>query len=160
MSPSVGNSCPPIMRSVVVLPQPDGPSSTTYSPWSMCRSTSSTATVPPGKTFVSEIRSSPDPLVVEGAAAAAPSPFTSAMRFAASSAEEVVEPFHLVDVLLEERVPRRVVLRPLEERAAVTRLPLLDVTDVAGDAGEVLRGGLAVVPEVVLVHRERRLALL
>ena len=61
MSPSVGYSWPPIMRSVVVLPQPDGPSRTTYSPWSTCRLTSSTATVPPGKTFVRPMRSSPDP---------------------------------------------------------------------------------------------------
>ena len=60
ISPCVGYSCPPIIRSVVVLPQPDGPSSTTYSPWSTCRLTSSTATVPPGKTFVNPMRSSPD----------------------------------------------------------------------------------------------------
>ena len=31
--PLVGSSCPPIMRSVVVLPQPDGPRKTTYSPF-------------------------------------------------------------------------------------------------------------------------------
>ena len=43
MSPSVGCSWPPIMRSVVVLPQPEGPSRTTYSPWSTCRFASSTA---------------------------------------------------------------------------------------------------------------------
>ena len=78
MSPSVGNSCPPIIRSVVVLPQPDGPSRTTYSPWSTCRFTSSTATVPPGKTFVRPTRSSPDPEGAEGAAGAAPSVFDSA----------------------------------------------------------------------------------
>src|SRR5205823_13191660 len=153
MSPSVGNSCPPIIRSVVVLPQPDGPRRTTYSPWSMCRSTSSTATVPPGKTLVSEIRSRPDPLAAEGAAFAAPSPFTPPMRVA-SGAEEVVEPLHLVDVLLEERVPRRVLLGARQERASVAGLALLDVTDVARDAGKILGRGLAVVPEVVLVHRE------
>src|SRR5438552_968384 len=157
MSPSVGNSCPPIIRSVVVLPHPDGPSRTTYSPWSTCRSTSSTATVPPGKTFVSAIRSSPDSLVAEGAAFAAPSTFTPPMPFA-SGAEEVVEPLDLVDVLLEERVPRRVVVRALEERAAVARRTLLDVADVAGDPGEILGSRLAVVPEVELVGRERRLA--
>ena len=35
MSPFVGSSCPPIIRSVVVFPQPEGPSRTTYSPWAM-----------------------------------------------------------------------------------------------------------------------------
>src|SRR4029078_4203957 len=123
----------------------------------MCRSTSSTATVPPGKTFVSEIRSRPEPLVAEGAADAAPSTFTSPMRFALG-AEEVVEPLHLVHVLLEERVPGGVVARALGERSAVARRTLLDVADVAGDAGQVLRSRLAVVPEVDLVSRERRLA--
>ena len=77
ISPLVGYSCPPIIRSVVVLPQPDGPSSTTYSPWSMCRLTSSTATVPPGNSFVRLIRSRPEPAAgpraSEGAAVAAPS---------------------------------------------------------------------------------------
>ena len=84
MSPSEGYSCPPIMRSVVVLPHPDGPSRTTYSPWSTCRLTSSTASVPSGKTFVSPIRSSPDAFVAEGAAAAAPSAVVAAL-FSCSS---------------------------------------------------------------------------
>src|SRR5205085_890618 len=79
ISPPVGYSCPPIMRSVVVFPQPDGPSRTTYSPWSTCRFTSSTASVPPGKTFVRPIRSSPDPEGAEGAVTAAPSAVVSAV---------------------------------------------------------------------------------
>ena len=61
----------------------------------------------------------------------------------ALGAEEVVEPLDLVDVLPEEGVPRRVVARALGERTAVPRLPLLDVADVARDAGQVLRSGLA-----------------
>ena len=73
ISPPVGYSCPPIIRSVVVLPQPDGPSRTTYSPWSTCRLTSSTATTPPVNSFVRLIRSRPDPWCSEGAAPAAPS---------------------------------------------------------------------------------------
>ena len=85
MSPSVGNSWPPIIRSVVVLPQPDGPSRTTYSPWSTCRFTSSTASVPPGNSFVSPIRSRPDPVGAEGAVAAAPSAFESATPSAIQS---------------------------------------------------------------------------
>ena len=39
------DSKPAIMRSVVVLPQPDGPSRTMNSPWSMVSMTSSTAGV-------------------------------------------------------------------------------------------------------------------
>ena len=56
--PWEGNSWPPIIRSVVVLPQPDGPSSTTYSPWSTWRLTSSTATAA-GEDLVNPMRSSP-----------------------------------------------------------------------------------------------------
>ena len=48
--PELGSSWPPIMRSVVVLPQPDGPSSVTYSPFSTCRFAFSTAMTLPGKT--------------------------------------------------------------------------------------------------------------
>ncbi len=42
-SPDVGSSKPAIIRSVVVLPQPDGPSSEKNSPLSIARSTRSTA---------------------------------------------------------------------------------------------------------------------
>src|SRR5262245_32491187 len=41
--PSVGLSKPAMRRSVVVLPQPEGPSSVTNSPWAMASETSSTA---------------------------------------------------------------------------------------------------------------------
>ena len=41
--PSVGSSKPPIMRSVVVLPQPDGPSSAKNLPASISSVRSSTA---------------------------------------------------------------------------------------------------------------------
>ena len=41
--PRVGRSKPPIIRSVVVLPQPDGPSSVRNSPVSTVSETSSTA---------------------------------------------------------------------------------------------------------------------
>ena len=51
-----------------ILPQPDGPSRTTYSPWSTCRLTSSTATTPPANSFVRLIRSRPDPLRTQRAA--------------------------------------------------------------------------------------------
>ena len=47
ISPSVTSSSPAIMRSSVVLPQPDGPTSTTNSPSSIARSTPcSTGTMP------------------------------------------------------------------------------------------------------------------
>src|SRR5438132_3671573 len=43
MRPEVGNSRPAIMRSVVVLPQPDGPRMTKNEPWSTVKSTPLTA---------------------------------------------------------------------------------------------------------------------
>ena len=47
ISPSVTSSSPAIMRSSVLLPQPDGPTSTTNSPFSIARSTPcSTETMP------------------------------------------------------------------------------------------------------------------
>ena len=45
-SPAVGGSSPPIMRSKVVLPQPEGPSRTRNSPSVLARSIPSTAGVP------------------------------------------------------------------------------------------------------------------
>src|SRR5689334_10804301 len=47
MVPLVGAMKPAIMRRVVVLPQPDGPSSETSSPSSSARLKSSTAVTPP-----------------------------------------------------------------------------------------------------------------
>src|SRR5689334_1237473 len=49
--PAVGCSKPAIIRSVVVLPQPDGPRNDTNSPRAADRSKSRTATVPPAKRF-------------------------------------------------------------------------------------------------------------
>ena len=45
--PAVGSSKPPIIRSVVVLPQPDGPSSEKNSPAATSIDTPSTARTPP-----------------------------------------------------------------------------------------------------------------
>src|SRR2546423_10282381 len=47
IEPAVGFSKPAIMRSVVVLPQPDGPSSETNSPGAIVRSSGPTACVTP-----------------------------------------------------------------------------------------------------------------
>ena len=47
IDPSVGASKPPIMRSSVVLPQPEGPSSEKNSPRRMSSETRSTAAVSP-----------------------------------------------------------------------------------------------------------------
>src|SRR3954470_5957610 len=52
ISPSVSSSRPAVRRRTVVLPEPDGPTSTSSSPSSISRSTPSTATAPPGKTLV------------------------------------------------------------------------------------------------------------
>src|SRR5262245_58435547 len=49
--PSVASSRPPIMRSVVVLPQPDGPSMATNSPCRNSAVKSMTARAPPGNVF-------------------------------------------------------------------------------------------------------------
>jgi hypothetical protein len=54
-----------IMRRVVVLPQPDGPTRTVRSPSGTSRSTLSTATVPLGNRFVTDsklINCRPNPL--------------------------------------------------------------------------------------------------
>src|SRR5271169_5973184 len=53
MSPEVAHSSPAIMRSIVVLPQPDGPSRHLTSPLPTSRSALSTATRPLPKRFVS-----------------------------------------------------------------------------------------------------------
>ena len=47
MAPSVGRSRPPSMRKIVVLPQPDGPSSATKAPGSTVRLRSRTACTAP-----------------------------------------------------------------------------------------------------------------
>src|SRR4030095_13723874 len=47
ISPAVGATNPAIMRNVVVLPQPEGPSSTTSSPCPISRSTPATAWTSP-----------------------------------------------------------------------------------------------------------------
>src|SRR5688500_19988418 len=51
MWPPESDSRPAIIRSVVLLPQPDGPTSTTNSPSPTSRSTPCTATTPPSYTF-------------------------------------------------------------------------------------------------------------
>src|SRR4051812_27154919 len=61
IAPSVGCSRPATQRSVVVLPQPEGPSSTTISPAATVKLTSSTAGRPVAKTLRRRsIRSSAD----------------------------------------------------------------------------------------------------
>ena len=50
--PDVAVSSPAIVRSSVVFPHPDGPSSAKNSPSSIDRSSESSAVTPPGNTFV------------------------------------------------------------------------------------------------------------
>src|ERR1700759_3422845 len=52
--PAVGVSRPAIIRSAVVLPQPDEPTRIMNSPSAISRDRSSTATAPPGKRLVTE----------------------------------------------------------------------------------------------------------
>ena len=66
--PYVGSSNPPIMRSVVVLPQPEGPSIEKNSPSSMSNERSSTATASPNIFVTRSTRTSisfgtPNPLL-------------------------------------------------------------------------------------------------
>jgi hypothetical protein len=49
--PEVGRSNPAIIRSTVVLPEPEGPRSVTNSPSAMSRSSPWTATTPPGNSL-------------------------------------------------------------------------------------------------------------
>src|SRR3954469_20905815 len=57
--PPVTSSSPATMRSVVLLPQPDGPTRTTNSPGSTSRLTSRTATTPPGNSLRTSSRTIP-----------------------------------------------------------------------------------------------------
>jgi hypothetical protein len=52
ISPSVTSSSPAIMRRMVVLPQPDGPTSATNSPLAISSETSRTACTPPGNSLL------------------------------------------------------------------------------------------------------------
>src|SRR5437867_6012932 len=54
--PALGTSSPATTRSVVVLPQPDGPSRVRNAPGSRVRETSSTATVAPNRFVIPAIR--------------------------------------------------------------------------------------------------------
>src|ERR1044071_9333248 len=56
-SPLVASSRPAAMRSTVVFPEPDGPTTTMNSPSAISRSSESTTFVPPGKSFVSCLKS-------------------------------------------------------------------------------------------------------
>src|SRR4051794_11772822 len=59
ISPFVGSSSPAVIRSTVVLPEPEGPTRTTNSPSAISRSSAWTATVPSSKRFVSPRYSMP-----------------------------------------------------------------------------------------------------
>src|SRR5581483_223054 len=56
-SPLVGSSSPAAIRSTVVFPEPEGPTTTMNSPSAISRSSASTATVPPGKVLQSCLKS-------------------------------------------------------------------------------------------------------
>src|ERR671933_1286010 len=58
ISPFETSSRPAVIRSTVVLPEPEGPTKTRNSPSPIVRSSLSTATVPPGKTFVTSLKAS------------------------------------------------------------------------------------------------------
>ena len=57
--PAVAASSPAIVRSSVVLPQPDGPSRAKNSPSLIVSSRASSAVTPPGYTFVRSLMSMP-----------------------------------------------------------------------------------------------------
>src|SRR4029078_7786615 len=72
-----------------------------------------------------------------------------------SGAEEVVPPLDLVRVVREVAVRRGVVADELREAPPVADRALLDVAELAGDAGQVALRPCAAVPERVLVGLER-----
>src|SRR5215216_2859668 len=79
MLPSVTSSRPAIMRRSVVLPQPDGPTSTRNSPSAISRLTSSTATTPPANSFVT--RSMPIAAIARRIVQAIPLPIQGEIGF-------------------------------------------------------------------------------
>ena len=67
--PALGVSSPAISRNNVLLPEPDGPSTTSSSPALMVKSNGWSAAIPPGKSFAScrsSIWANGDPQTAEG----------------------------------------------------------------------------------------------
>src|SRR5439155_15738378 len=79
---------------------------------------------------------------------------TSVPDMAALCGQEVVHPLDEVDALPTVRVPGDVLADAMGERSALARRALLDVADLAGDAGEVPGSRLAAPPVVVLCGGE------
>ena len=100
--PEVSSSRPAMQRSVVVLPQPDGPSMTNSSPSPISRSSSSTATVPSGNalcrllTRTSAISAAPPRASRRRRGACAPGTRTPAPGSAKTIAEAATSPQSIV----------------------------------------------------------------
>src|ERR1700733_14486514 len=112
MSPDVTSSNPAIIRNVVVLPQPEGPTKEMNSPFVTRRSKSMTAGVALAKTLPNLTSSRLY--------------FTSALRLSASGVEELVPTLDEVVVLIRPLVPIRHVGRTLLQRAAIPQVARLD----------------------------------
>ena len=110
-SPSVGCSKPAIMRSVVVLPQPDGPSSEKNSPSAIVRSRSSTAVAAP-KRFVTPSKRTAS-LIAPSLPLSTPSPLsrrpnsrgsTSASAIASTEMASISVPIALIVGVTPKRI--------------------------------------------------------
>ena len=101
--PEVGVSRPEIIRSSVVLPQPDGPSSAKNSFWSMSKEMLSTAMTPPAN-FLDTLR-----METMGSVMVQPLPdFSGAWSFIAMTVAITVITISTVDAaLISGETPRR-----------------------------------------------------
>ena len=90
--PASGRSKPAIRRSVVVLPEPDGPSMVKNSPRRTSRSTESTATTSP---YVFRIETSATSTALSGAASTAPAARSSAAVRGLATGSRILRPLVL-----------------------------------------------------------------
>src|SRR5260370_29506201 len=152
ISPASGRSKPAIMRSVVVLPQPEPPTSETSSPGRMSRESPSTATAPP-KRFVRRsrlIRTLPrvllepalhEPVLVRGIAGLHEIDGDQVHLGELRAAHGDVGPRHRAAPPLAVRGHRRLRDRPVEEAPGVLRIlgPLHDRVALEGPRDPVAR---------------------
>ena len=133
MSPPVGYSCPPIIRSVVVFPQPDGPEQ-----HDVLAVIDMQVDVVDGDDAAGELLREVDQVEArslgsEGAAVAAPSVEpTASSVIHAQALRKSFQRLIWKRAVREVGVPRRVGADALRERASVSHRALLDIPDLAG----------------------------
>src|SRR5215213_7977798 len=166
ISPPLASSSPATIRSVVDLPDPDGPTSTVNPPSGMSRSSSSTARVPSGNTFETPENAmlamgTPDEVAVPEARPLGHAPLRRVVHVHEAEALRVaVLPLEVVEHRPREVAPDvdavgdrppegaqmgvqvvdppRVLERPVDHRPVLERRPVL---------GDVDRDGAVVAPD-------------